>query len=174
MISSDQEDSPAGRPLFDRTNIETAGEHDGELLAKKREEGRERTRLCRERKKAAKQKTRIHQGSMRIHCLPSGAQIKENGLGFAVRGRRLLSKNENNLPGGKENQPSDMQPNQVSRKHGFGDVIYLEIASDEFQNEATSRANKRDPSLNNGEPSPLSAVTNLTAHKNQGDCTLFR
>ncbi|TVU42279.1 hypothetical protein EJB05_08675, partial [Eragrostis curvula] len=237
MISSDQEDSPADRPLSDRTNIETAGEHDGELLAKKREEGRERTRLCRERKKAAKQKGENPPGEHEDPLLAKRRADQRERTRLCRERKKAAKQNENNLPGGKENQPSDMQPNQGSRKHegapfvpalddtqistpvsrhigltslsaltdpklgekenqqadlqpypllgssrtiqrsrkrGFGHVISLETASEKFQNESTSRANKRDPSLNNGEPTPLSAVTNLAAHKNQADCTLFQ
>ncbi|TVT96856.1 hypothetical protein EJB05_57933, partial [Eragrostis curvula] len=219
MISSDQEDSPAGRPLSDRTNIETAGEHDSELLAKKREEGRERTRLCRERKKAAKRRESTrweHEHPLlakrRADQRERTRLCRERKKGGRKINRQICSpiRYRGNTKGGKENQQADLLPNsllgssqtiQKSRKCGFGDVISLEIASDEFQNEATSRANKRgptslsavkdpklgtcnirvdargiegkstvgahNPSLNNGEPSPLSAVTNLTAHKNQ-------
>ncbi|TVU32079.1 hypothetical protein EJB05_23797 [Eragrostis curvula] len=183
MISSDQEDSPADRPLSDRTNIETAGEHDGELLAKKREEGRERTRLCRERKKAAKQKDENPPGEHEDPLLAERRADQREWTRLCRERKKAAKQNENNLPGGegkstvryaaqsgieeirvcfivlltileggKENQQADLLPNsslgssqtiQKSRKCGFGDVISLEIASDKFQNEATSRANKR-------------------------------
>ncbi|TVU48949.1 hypothetical protein EJB05_00235 [Eragrostis curvula] len=107
------------------------GEHDGELFAKKREEGRERTMLCHERKEASKQKDDNLPGeSMRMLCFPSDAQIKENGLGFAGKGKSI---------GRYAGQPGIVE----TRNPGFGDVVSLEIASDEFQNEATSRVNKR-------------------------------
>ncbi|TVU02646.1 hypothetical protein EJB05_51849 [Eragrostis curvula] len=84
------------------------GEHDGELFAKKREEGRERTMLCCERKKASKQ--------------------KDDNLPGHVFYFDLLGEHEDAL---------------LAKNPGFGDVVSLEIASDEFQNEATSRVNKR-------------------------------
>ncbi|TVU31372.1 hypothetical protein EJB05_23055 [Eragrostis curvula] len=118
MISSDQEDSPADRPLSDRTNIETAGEHDGGLLAKKREEGRERTRLCRERKKAAKQKDENPPGEHEDPLLAKRHADQRERTRLCRERKKAAKQNENNLPGGKENQPSDMQPNQGSRKHG--------------------------------------------------------
>ncbi|TVU42693.1 hypothetical protein EJB05_09113, partial [Eragrostis curvula] len=118
MISSDQEDSPADRPLSDRTNIETAGEHDGELLAKKREEGRERTRLCRERKKAAKQKDENPPGEHEDPLLAKRRADQRERTRLCRERKKAAKQNENNLPGGKENQPLDMQPNQGSRKHG--------------------------------------------------------
>ncbi|TVU31287.1 hypothetical protein EJB05_22968 [Eragrostis curvula] len=206
MMSSDQEDSPAGRPLFDRTNIETAGEHDGELFAKKREEGRERTMLCHERKKASKQKDDnllvgkvasvflpcvdltgrhlgVHLVIASVVLVSSCAQAarvlggrrevlnrlveveegtctgEHDGELFAKkreegRERTMLcherkkasKQKDDNLPGGKgkwigryAGQPGIVE----TRNLGFGDVVSLEIASDEFQNEVTSRVNKR-------------------------------